>query len=336
MRTMNCLFRRLLAPTLMVVAVILLTPPVQAQTPAGVGFETFTIPDGADAPIEVGVWYPATVSQAGPSLPLVVMSHGNGGVYNGHADTAIALARAGFVAAALTHTGDNYRDKSRATDVAERPRQLHVLIDYMVDEWRSHGRIDAGRIGAFGFSSGGFTVLVAAGGEPRLSRVGPHCAAHPEFFDCQLIGRQPPQVDAATGHWTHDARIRAVVAAAPALGYTFGRDGLAKVTQPVQLWRAENDRVLPHPFYAQAVNDALPSPPDFHVVARADHFDFMPPCSPSLAANAPMICRPTPGVDRATFHDTFNRDIVAFFERTLTARPIAKSRAASGEQDAHS
>lgn len=320
MRTLNCLFHWLLAATLMLVIFILLTPPARAQTPPEVGFETFTIPDGAGAPIEVGVWFPADASPGGSPLPLVVMSHGNGGVYGGHADTAIALARAGFVAAALTHTGDNYRDMSRATDVAERPRQLHVLIDYMVDDWRSDGRIDAGRIGAFGFSSGGFTVLVAAGGEPQLARVGPHCAAHPEFFDCQLIGRQPPRADAAMGLWTHDARIRSVVAAAPALGYTFGRDGLANVTQPVQLWRAENDHVLPHPFYAQAVHDALPTPPDYRVVAHADHFDFMPPCSPMLAANAPMICQPTPGLDRAAFHTDFNRDVVAFFERTLTVQ----------------
>ena len=33
-------------------------------------------------------------------------------------------------------------------------------------------------------------------------------------------------------------RIRAVVSAAPALGYAFGKEGLAKVRQPLQLWRA--------------------------------------------------------------------------------------------------
>ena len=41
----------------------------------------------------------------GAGLPLVVMSHGNGGVFDGHLDTASALAEAGFVVAAPTHTG---------------------------------------------------------------------------------------------------------------------------------------------------------------------------------------------------------------------------------------
>jgi predicted dienelactone hydrolase len=59
----------------------------------------------------------------GEHLPLIVMSHGNGGFFGGHADTAQALAQAGFVVAALTHPGDNYKDQSRATAMADRPRR---------------------------------------------------------------------------------------------------------------------------------------------------------------------------------------------------------------------
>lgn len=46
---------------------------------------------------------------AGNDLPLVVMSHGGGGWYDGHADTARALASAGFVAAAVGHSGGLFR-----------------------------------------------------------------------------------------------------------------------------------------------------------------------------------------------------------------------------------
>jgi predicted dienelactone hydrolase len=42
----------------------------------------------------------------------VVISHGNGGDDLTHIDTAMALANAGYVVAALTHTGDNPRDQS--------------------------------------------------------------------------------------------------------------------------------------------------------------------------------------------------------------------------------
>lgn len=295
-------------------AAALTATPVLAQST--VGFERLSFPDGAGPAIEGGVWYPREVAR-GPGLPLVVISHGNGGSYSGHAATAEALAEAGFMVAALTHTGDNYRDQSRAADVAERPRQLKVLIEHMVSTWAGPP-VDADRIGAFGFSSGGFTVLVAAGGQPDLARVLEHCRANPGFYDCRLVAEQPPAAGALQNPWAHDKRIRAVVAAAPALGYTFGRDGLAAVTQPVQLWRAGADRVLPHPFYAQAVHDGLPTSPEYHVVEAAGHFDFMPPCSPQLARAVTFICEPTPGLDRALFQADFNARVVDFFTRTLT------------------
>ncbi|MCZ8087595.1 MAG: prolyl oligopeptidase family serine peptidase [Brevundimonas sp.] len=293
--------------------------PAPAQASATVTRLRLTIPDGDGPAIEGGVWLPVG-AVPGARVPLVVISHGNGGSWTGHAATAEALARAGFMVAAISHTGDNYRDQSRATEVAERPRQLKRLIDYMLEAGAGGLQVDPERIGAFGFSSGGFTVLAAAGGRPDLTRVIDHCRANPGFHDCRLVAAQGASATAYDPEWTHDHRIRAVVAAAPALGYTFGREGLADVDAPVQLWRPSRDRVLPHPFYAQAVHDALPTPPEYHVVEGADHFDMMPPCSPELAAAAPVVCAPTPAFDRAAFQQAFNVEVAAFFTRTLTAR----------------
>lgn len=304
---------------------------------ASVGYRHFSIPDPAGAPIEAGVWYPADAPAQptavetfvaplakdapvrGHGLPLVVISHGSGGSYAGHVDTAIALAEAGFVVAAITHTGDNWRDQSGATRIWDRSRQLKLLTDHMLAVWPDHGAIDPARIGAFGFSAGGFTVLTLAGGEADLSRMAGHCLAHPTFFDCRLVAASGARRPAGPV-WTHDARIRAVVSAAPALGYAFGREGLARVRQPVQLWRAENDEVLVHPYYAEAVRQALPKPPEHHVVAGAGHYDFLAPCSPTLTKINAGICRSAEGFDRAAFHRAFNREVVAFFLKTLAPR----------------
>jgi predicted dienelactone hydrolase len=143
---------------------------------ADVGFTEVKIPNGAEPPLTAGIWFPTnapatshsfgTFTQtvaldapiAGNHLPLVVMSHGGGGWYSGHYDTALALAHAGFVAAAVSHAGDTFDDQSRVLQLWRRPAQLHRLVDYMLDEWRWHKRLDAARIGAFGFSNGGFTV----------------------------------------------------------------------------------------------------------------------------------------------------------------------------------
>lgn len=293
-----------------------------------VGFEQRKLPDGT----EIGIWYPTlgtakqqrlelyqqTIVPNGPvqgkQRALVVMSHGSGGSFAGHLDTASELARAGFIVAALTHPGDNWRDRSSATDVNIRPNALGALVTYMLNDWPSHKQIDAKRVGAFGFSAGGFTVLAAAGGRPDLSRVASHCAANPEFYDCKLV-RAHRQGSAQPWIGTKDSRIKAVVVAAPALGFTFGRAELAGVKIPVQLWRAAEDKILPAPFYADAVKAALPATPEFHDVPGAGHFDFLAPCAdPKLA---PQICTSSDGFDRSAFHVRFNQDIVSFFRKHL-------------------
>jgi predicted dienelactone hydrolase len=306
-----------------------------------VGFQSVAIPVSGGSSIPVDIWYPTSgesqvqplglfhqnVAAEGPvlgtKLALIVISHGNGGSKDEHYDTALALARAGFVVAALEHTGDNYRDQSRATDLANRTRELHRLIDFMLAEWNDHLAIDPLRVGAFGFSSGGFTVLAAAGGQPDLSLISAHCSAHPKAYDCSLLAAHPAALSsysatnaAPTFTVIHDTRIRALVVAAPALGFTYAR-GLAAVTQPVQLWRADDDKVLPAPDYADAVRAALPVAPKFHAVAGADHFDFLAPCSAEMAKVAARICRSEPGFDREAFHKRFNDAVILFFEAHL-------------------
>ncbi|MCR5880024.1 prolyl oligopeptidase family serine peptidase [Phenylobacterium sp. J367] len=300
---------------------------------AGVGVESFSMPDPGGPPIEVGVWYPSDAPAKpthlglsvqdvavgapvkGRGLPLVVISHGNGGSYGGHYDTAVALAEAGFVVAALTHTGDNYRDQSRATAMWERPRQLKVLIDHMTGVWRP-GVVDPKRVGAFGFSSGGFTVLAAAGAKPDMTGVAAHCREHPAFYDCRLMGQRPP---GAPGVFVADPRIRAVVSAAPAMGWSLTKSALAGVAAPVQLWRAENDEILPSPFYADAVRANLPRPPAWHIVPGATHFSFLAPCSAQARAVMGPLCADPPGFDREAFHRRFNAEVTAFLRRELAA-----------------
>ncbi|MGC1301860.1 MAG: dienelactone hydrolase [Caulobacteraceae bacterium] len=324
------------AAALLVAALIL-----PALANAAVGFQHFTIPDPQGAgPLEVGVWYPAdgqahpqplelftqTVAQDAPvkghDLRLIVMSHGHGGSYAGHRDTAEALAEAGFVAAAVTHDGDSWKDASRATHLEDRPRQLEVLTDYMLSRWPGHAKLDANRIGAFGFSAGGFTVLAFAGGEPDLTRFGPHCRAYPDFSDCRIVAAaklDTSTATAATRTWTHDPRVKAVVAASPAIGFAFGKAGLSKVTAKVQLWRGEDDPVLPNPYYAEAVRQDLPAPPEMHVVPHAGHYDFLAPCPPAMADRLPEICAHEPRFDPVAFHEAFNREVVRFFRAELGA-----------------
>jgi predicted dienelactone hydrolase len=312
-----------------------------AAAPAlAAGFEHVTVPDPDGPPLEAGIWYPTDAPAspqplglfvqsvavgapvAGRGLPLVVMSHGTGGTFEGHYDTALALAEAGFVVASVTHTGDNYRDQSAFTRVENRPRHIKALIDYMLASWPRHDVLDPSRIGMFGFSAGGFTALVAIGGVPDMVRVASFCTAHPDDWGCNRASELhsgPPT--APPSAFVHDTRIAAAVIAAPAIGYVFTPEGLSGVKVPIQLWRGDRDEILTHPYHAQNVYDGLPIKPEYHVVPNAGHFAFLAPCSAGLQSIAPDICRDPAGFDRVAFHREFNAAVAAFFKAKLPPRP---------------
>lgn len=314
---------------------ILLLCALQAQA---AGFQSIDIPGPRGKPISLAIWYPSLAppqersmgvfsqqvgsngAVEGTGLPLVLMSHGTGGSKYSHLDTALELANAGFVVVALTHPGDNYADQSDAVDILERPKHVVSALDYMLKEWVHRDRIAATRVGLFGFSSGGFTALVNVGGQPDLGKVLSHCAAHPDHFACMLISQRGAGARltaiAATAQM-HERRIRVAVIVAPALGFTFDAAALSRVDIPVQLWRAEDDVILPHPWYSEAVRVSLPRKPDYHVVAKAGHFDFLAPCNAKLAAIAPPICESQEGFDRAAFHRRFNGDVIGHFKKFL-------------------
>jgi predicted dienelactone hydrolase len=257
------------------------------------------------------------------SMNGAVRRYGNGGSHTSHYDTAIALAQSGFVVASVTHTGDNNTDQSYAgnrIDLIDRPRQIKCLLDFMLSTWTGHSRLDANRIGVFGFSLGGFTALVAVGGTPDLSRMAKLCSSHPAAPECDFIAQrhgdqlEPPP---SKPTWVHDARIKAAVVAAPAVSYLFGSGGLRPVTVPVQLWRAENDTQSPDAWNSAIVRSELLTQPTERIVPGADHFVFLAPCSDALAKAAPAICTDSPGVDRVAFHQEFNRAVVTFFREKL-------------------
>lgn len=77
---------------------------------AAVPVERMTIPDPKGQPLEVGIWAP---ENSASGLPLVVMSHGSGGDFRSHEDTAEALAENGFVVAAIPRRPD-YRVAANA------------------------------------------------------------------------------------------------------------------------------------------------------------------------------------------------------------------------------
>jgi predicted dienelactone hydrolase len=224
-------------------------------------------------------------------------------------------------------TGDNRDDESYPASrwMVDRPRHIRRVLDYMLGSWSGHERIDAARIGMFGFSAGGYTALVAIGGVPDLKAIAQHCAEDQGGFAC-IFGvadgaGKPGAATRSAPIWIHEPRIRAAVVAAPGSGFAFEGQALAHVTIPVQLWAASNDQNVPFISSTAIILRALPRPPEFHEVEGAGHFAFLPPCDPKLKAALPEVwattCIDAPGFDRAVFHQRFNTEIVTFFDKSL-------------------
>lgn len=304
-----------------------------------VGFQLASAPDLDDQPLRLAIWYPSDApsqmtdvgpfqfnvamdgAASGRAHPLIVISHGTGGSAFNSANLAIRLAEAGFVVAAVTHTGDNYADHANSfsrRNFAERPRQISRVIDFMLREWPSRGAIDPARIGIFGHSAGGAASLIAIGGEFDWSKVNAYCQTNAGDWGCrnaQARRANEAGFDAdAAPIIAYDARIRAAVVAAPALAHAFQPDGLANVSVPVQVWVAADDVVVPD---AASLQTLLPGRIDYELVANAGHFSFLTPCNATLTATAPEICTDAPGFDRAAFQRRFTREIVEFFEANL-------------------
>lgn len=297
------------------------------------GFQLIEIPGNESLqPLEGAVWYPCNqplgkeklgpfvLSDAkdslvtGGKLSLVVISHGRGGTFRDHSDTAEALANAGFVVAAINHPGDNAMDKTSTDDFSvfvERPKDITRLIDFMLGARTAADRINAKKIGIFGFSRGGYTGLVAAGANPYFEKNLDLCDGVDTPLCDQVRKGETPEL-------VHDQRIKAAVIADP-VSIFFTQDSFSNVKIPVQLWRSQFGGGGVTPESVSNVISYMPTKPDVHFVPKSQHFSFMAPCSAELMQSVPEICIDGPDFDRISFHREFNAEMVAFFREHLTA-----------------
>lgn len=302
------------------------------------GLKSIDIPaEGASQSLKGAVWYPCNrpVSEtrigpfvlsvsmncplAGEKRPLIVVSHGRTGSFLGHRDTAQVLADAGFIVVAINHPGDTSLDQSRTLEFPifiERPADIKRTIDYMLGAWPDAARIDAGRIGFFGFSRGGYTGLVAVGANPQFGKRLRLCEGKSDPLCEQVHKGGLPEL-------SHDARIKAAVIVDP-LSVFFTQESFRNVRVPVQLWGSERggDGVTPKSVVDMA--GWLPTKPDFHVAPGSQHFSFLPPCPAELAQSAAELCSDQPGFDRAAFHADFNARVLAFFKAQLGEPPAIR------------
>jgi predicted dienelactone hydrolase len=247
-------------------------------------------------------------------LPLIVISHGMFEDRFSHFDTAEFLADAGFAVVAINHSQDSTLDigGKSADDISAflvRPVDIKRTIDFFEHHPLAGVDIDLRHIGFFGFSRGGYTGLVLAGGTPDFNTLVIQCP--PAVHMCaQIQDHEIPPL--ASGY---EPRLSAYVIADP-VDFFPDKSSLKNIHVPIQLWSSELGGMGVRPQEVSALAANLPERPEFHRVAAATHLSFDCPCSEEAkSANPTIVCVDPPGFDRAAFHRKFNEDVVAFFRR---------------------
>ncbi|WP_298857749.1 hypothetical protein [uncultured Sulfitobacter sp.] len=327
---------------------ILWTAPTHAE---GVGFARLTIADPMGGEMQVSLWYPTLerggTVKLGPykieavrnALPLegqrglVVISHGTEGSDLGHRNIAMALARQGIIAAAPLHPRDNFKDNSgvgRRVVMEGRPRQITSVIDALVshDVWGT--RIDPKRIGAFGFSLGGYTVLAALGAEPEMMLIAEHCGVPNSDPFCTIVESQDGSLHALLEQEFQspfdglgDGRLCAASIVDP-VAVTFSDAALADIQAlHIEVWRPEFQNVLSADAHASRVVQQLnlrsvsEVTPEI-IVKGAQHYSFLAPFPWRLKWVLPSeMTQDSPEFDRAIFQEKFAQENARFLVEAL-------------------
>ena len=313
-------------------------------------------------PLSVIVWYPAAIGSVesdwllgppdnplfrlgqsavdapmaplGSKRPLVLLSHGTGGSAAMLAWLGEPLARAGYVVAGINHHGNTAAEDLPTPEGFmlwwERAVDLSRVLDRVLDDSQFGPLIDRGRIGAAGFSLGGYSVVAVAGGRVSLPQWKAFCTSaerdstcepQPEFpsafAEFEKI-RNRPDVLASLGHHGdsfRDPRFKAIFAMAP-VGSWLTATSLGDVSAPTRIVVGAEDRTAPVATNAKRISDTIPGA-QLLALDGVGHYSFLAECLASGMSQRPDLCHEEPGIERANVHRRVAADAVAFFDKVL-------------------
>jgi predicted dienelactone hydrolase len=323
----------------------------QTGAAQNIGERTFLFKDTArNRPVVTEVWYPtadALIQKPGDNypfihiptvrngtapdrkFPLILISHGTGGGRMTLEWLADKLVKNGFIVAAVDHYGNTY-DNKIAEDFIEawrRPQDISYALTALLKDTVFGRRIDITRIGAAGFSIGGYTVIALAGGKLDLNAIrayfktesGKKELAIPEFpglakfFDDDAVTKSfencPP---------LKDPTIKAFFAICPAAGQGFtNKDQFASINSPVYIVGAQSDSIVPVKTNAWHYHELINKSQFKLIEGRAGHYVFLSEAIDDVKKSAPLYFTDDPSVNRHEVHERVAQLAVDFFKDNL-------------------
>jgi predicted dienelactone hydrolase len=258
-----------------------------------------------------------------------VVSHGMFGNADNQAWFAGAMARRGYVVAAINHPGTSTwsRDPGQRRQLWERPRDVSRVIDHAATSPKLSALVDPARVFMAGHSLGGFTAALLAGARYDASGLKRFCDKNPDELSCNIladwdVARTPEDIAQMEADLS-DPRIKAFAVFDLGGTQSFSRASLGRVHTPMLMFGAPlMDSGLTLDIESRVLIEALPPETAIYIEPETlSHFDFLGQCKPGgfelLKREEPgdeIICR-NGGVQRAAKHNLIIATVDGFFSR---------------------
>jgi predicted dienelactone hydrolase len=266
-------------------------------------------------------------------FPLVMISHGTGGGRLTLEWLADALVQSGFIVAAVDHWGNTYDNKIPIDFVTpwERPQDISFVLTGLLNDPKFGPAIDRNRIGAAGFSIGGYTTIALAGARLDYEALknygntsgGKQEMTLPEFpgladFIKNGGGEKIDESFKNSHRLLKDMRIKAFFAICPAIGQGFvSTSQFRDVDKPLYIVEVESDHITPYKTNAQHYHELIPGSQFLLIKGKADHYVFLGEAAEPVKKEAPVYFTDDPSVNRHQVHQQVGELAVKFFKDKL-------------------
>jgi predicted dienelactone hydrolase len=263
--------------------------------------------------------------------PVILLSHGFGGVARQLTWLGAPLARHGYVVVAVDHPGTNGRDgitDEGAYAPWERAGDLSAALDLALASRNLARHVDPHHVGVAGFSMGGFAALLLAGARADFEQLARFCAGPERDAICKPQEEYPLDVThapavlaepgmhdiaAREGKVWRDRRIGAAFVIAPALVQALDAASLRKIHIPLEVVLGAADPIAPPATNGELAAQLVPGA-RIEVLPGVGHYDFLSECGPGGLQSGGVYCTDGAGTSRAGTHAFTVARAITFFD----------------------